>query len=568
MKKNKLKIGLLISSYRVQAWFAKCVEQLLDGEHARVELVIIRDENPEAADKTQLKADVLKKSKKLCLALFNKTADITYRALMEKHPEITDAGALTDLRPALAHVPVTSLSPQNSQGRFDDSQLRQIGNSGLDVIICDNPGGLSGEILTAARHGVWSLQYGENQLRRAGSPGYWQALGDWSEASEVMLVRLTPENENNQVLYRSYSAADHMSFTHHKNSEYWKASAFVARVLNKLQDMGEEAFYREIATDNLHPDFNSNRTFTAPTAKEKFKITGKKLQDKLNIFLKKSLYYQQWFLLYDLNPGLSNRFSRYKKIMPPKDRFWADPHIIFNNDKYYIFIEEYMQASKKGHISVIEMDRQGRHKFPVKVLEKDHHLSYPYVFEAGGDYYMIPETASNRTIELYKSSQFPFKWEWQMNLMEDVYAVDTTLYFDRDRWWLFANMVETQGASSLDELFIFYSDDFRSTKWQPHKQNPVISDVRKARPAGAIFEMNGNLYRPSQNCAHRYGYGFNINHITRLDPEEYREVMVSQVKPNWQPDLQATHTFNKTGELQIIDALASKFKFGKNSDLS
>ena len=41
--------------------------------------------------------------------------------------------------------------------------------------------------------------------------------------------------------------------------------------------------------------------------------------------------------------------------------------------------------------------------------------------------YMIPETAGNRTIELYKCVEFPMHWELSQVLMKDVYAVDPTI---------------------------------------------------------------------------------------------------------------------------------------------
>ena len=56
---------------------------------------------------------------------------------------------------------------------------------------------------------------------------------------------------------------------------------------------------------------------------------------------------------------LQTRFdgnSTYK-IIPPKDRFWADPHVLFKDNKYYIFIEEYIFNKKKGHISVIQINK-------------------------------------------------------------------------------------------------------------------------------------------------------------------------------------------------------------------
>ena len=56
----------------------------------------------------------------------------------------------------------------------------------------------------------------------------------------------------------------------------------------------------------------------------------------------------------------------FKKIIPPKDRFYADPFLI-EFDNYYIFIEELMYNTKKGHISVIKMDDQGNYDRPKKL---------------------------------------------------------------------------------------------------------------------------------------------------------------------------------------------------------
>jgi len=81
----------------------------------------------------------------------------------------------------------------------------------------------------------------------------------------------------------------------------------------------------------------------------------------------------------------------------------------------------------KAHISVIEMDRDGLWKLPVKVLERDYHLSYPFLFEWNGNLYMIPETKGNKAIELYRCTRFPNKWEIRERPCGRVQAVDSTL---------------------------------------------------------------------------------------------------------------------------------------------
>lgn len=152
-------------------------------------------------------------------------------------------------------------------------------------------------------------------------------------------------------------------------------------------------------------------------------------------------FFKQWILLFKIekHDKISTSFFKFKKILPPKDRFWADPFIIEKNDKYYIFIEELIYKENKGKISLIEMDKNGNYSPAQVILERNYHLSYPFLFEENDTLYMIPETAENRTIELYKCIEFPEKWEFCTNLMEDVYAVDSTIVKKDNKYWLFCN---------------------------------------------------------------------------------------------------------------------------------
>ena len=48
---------------------------------------------------------------------------------------------------------------------------------------------------------------------------------------------------------------------------------------------------------------------------------------------------------------------------------------------------------------------------PVRTcLERDYHFSYPMVFEHDGDVFMVPESALNGTVELYRATRFPHEW--------------------------------------------------------------------------------------------------------------------------------------------------------------
>jgi hypothetical protein len=275
----------------------------------------------------------------------------------------------------------------------------------------------------------------------------------------------------------------------------------------------------------------------------------------------KVLFKYQWYLMFDLDKGSPKPFSQFKAIVPPKDKCWADPHVIQADGQYYIFIEEYIYRSRKGHISVIEMDRHGNWRHPIRVLERDYHLSYPFVFEWEGKYYMVPESVDNRTIELYECIEFPHTWKFKMNLMENVNAVDTTLFHQDGKWWLFTGIAESQDSLPLVQLFLFFSNELLTCEWNSHPLNPIIPDILRGRPAGSVFTRNGQILRPSQDCSKMYGYGIDLNEILLLSDTEYRERRVTLVRPDWNEKTLGTHTFAVAGQLTVIDAVIQRPRF-------
>jgi hypothetical protein len=245
-------------------------------------------------------------------------------------------------------------------------------------------------------------------------------------------------------------------------------------------------------------------------------------------------------------------------MVPPIDRFWADPFVIERDNKFYIFVEEFVYNRNKGHISVISVDINGNYSKPTKVLEKSYHLSYPFLFKEGSDLYMIPETKQNKTIDLYKCVEFPFKWTFETTLIKEIEAVDSTIIYRDNKYWLFTNIAANKGASNFDELYVFSSKTLDYGSWEPHPKNPVVSDVKQARPAGGFFEYQNNLYRPSQNNTIRYGYGMKINKVVELNELNYEEIPVNEIFPNWDDDIIATHTLSSDGKITVIDGLLKR----------
>jgi hypothetical protein len=87
----------------------------------------------------------------------------------------------------------------------------------------------------------------------------------------------------------------------------------------------------------------------------------------------------------------------------------------------------------------------------------------------------------------------------------------------------------------------------------PHPENPVVSDVRSARPAGRVFRHDGRLIRPAQDCSRGYGTAVVFNRIDVLTTDEYAESPVGRIEPNWAPGLVGTHTYNSSGGIEVVD---------------
>jgi hypothetical protein len=418
--------------------------------------------------------------------------------------------------------------------------------------------------LTLPKYGIWSYQIGAKVKKFSYPPGFWEVFNRYPE-TEVLLQVLATKEEYCKTLYRSYSLTDNLSVSRSLNSLYWKSCSFLPKKVEELYQEGARQFFANVTRIDNESPIIYGQNDEIPTNLKMLWIWFLFNLKRWKRAVYGLYYLEQWMLLFEFRTvqDTFGKFQQFRKILPPKDRFWADPFIIAKNNLYYIFIEELLYKDDKGFISVIEMDKQGNYKKPVKVLEEDYHLSFPFLIEHEGNIFMIPETKNNNSIQIYRSVEFPNKWELEMKLIENIKAVDTVIYYHDDKYWLFTNKITNNGASFHDELFLYYSKNLLTQDWISHPQNPIVSDVKNARQAGGLFEYKGQLYRPSQNCSHRYGYGMKMNRILEMNMNSYVEETVDSVIPDWDPHIQATHTINTSTDLTVIDAKMTRTKYFK-----
>ena len=262
---------------------------------------------------------------------------------------------------------------------------------------------------------------------------------------------------------------------------------------------------------------------------------------------------QQWVIgvCRESNSRLPAEITAFSLLEPPIGVHYADPFIIFRAGRSYVFFEVWRDDDSKGSIWVTALDAHRLWGCPEPVLERPYHLSYPFVFDWHDDLYMLPETQHNHTIELYRCVKFPRQWELAGVLMDRVDAVDTTLFEQNGRWWMFAaGFGDT--AARFRQLSVFYADS-PFGPWRPHSRNPVVDDLSAARPAGRLFMHDGHLIRPGQDSRLRYGHSIAWNRVDILNDGEYHETCIGRLKPRLLDGWLAAHTFNQAGDWQVLD---------------
>lgn len=545
MEKRKLRVGLLIDSFYLPAWTYCMLERIQRSNYAEIVLLVLNDAPQE-------ERDLFRKIKENWKTLFY----FLYRKLEDRLFKPTpDAFEIKDVEKLLGNVQILKVKPRQKKFSdwIEDRDIEEIKKSHVDVFIRLGFRILRGKILQASRYGIWSYHHGDSNANRGGPAGFWEVLEGHPVTGSILQI-LTEDLDNGKILYRSFSATDYLSVNRNRNNYYWKSLAFLPRKLEELHQVGDENFFCNLESENECINFYSNRLYLTPTNGEFLRTVIRHLFRYAKFKLNDLIYADQWILMFDLKDGISGSPWRYKKITPPKGRFWADPHVIYKDDQYYVFFEEFFYEKKKGHISMLVIDEKGNCTSPTRILERPYHLSYPFVFQWDGEYYMVPDTLKHRSIEIYKCTEFPNRWDYHKTIMTDVSAVDSTIFYHRQKWWLFANIREYEGASSWDELFLFFADNPLSDHWNSHPANPIVSDVRRSRPGGRVFEINTKIYRPSQDCSKGYGYSIKINRIVSLSETEYHEEEVGSIIPNWEKNITGTHTFNHANRLTIIDA--------------
>jgi len=558
--KPPLRIGLLLDSTVLPRCFAEVVDHIVRSDFAELKLLVFNNEAQREASRPRQKRSAARKvidtlvDRKRRRRLFFSL----YQRWDQRHiNQADDPLALVDCSSCFEQIDSISVTPitKGFVHRFPAESIERIREAHLDVLIRFGFNILRGDILTAARYGVWSYHHGDNDYYRGGPAYFWEVYED-NPISGAILQVLTEELDAGRVLYKGLFATKRgLSQVRNRVQPYWGASTFIIQKLRELQESGWEYVERHIVQPSAYS--GRKKIYTAPTNWEMLRWLGPLLFRKALRRLVRRPTIEHWRMAVrtGASPVVDSTsapdLDGFRWLESPKGRFYADPFVIETGGRVWVFFEDFDYAKQRGRISCAEVQASGLAK-PVTAIERPYHLSYPCIFRDGAELYMVPETGSNGTVELYHCARFPDLWELERVLLT-VQAVDTTVWAEDGLYWFFVTMQEPRGRAT--QLWLFYADALNGDL-TPHPASPISTDVRNSRGGGAIFRHQGKLFRPSQDCSRHYGGSFTLNEIVVLDRLEYREKPHVTVEPVWTGDWVGTHTYGRAGDIEIIDGCA------------
>lgn len=457
-------------------------------------------------------------------------------------PAALDAGFAT----------LTLKSPPGRSPAIAEAQRRAVAGHTLDLLLDLTGLRLGRELAPTARLGVWAFHHGDPERYDGAAPGLAEvANGD--HASCAILYR-DAGGEEVEVLREGWFKT-RQTPGRNADSLLLRGARFPALVVAAMAD-----------TRAPPPVLRRVRLKSPGTRAGRLGRRGQaamRLCAYLAGSLSRRLRRERWSIGIVEQPLAeiirARRLGQVKWVEgQPEDRFYADPFPLRRRDgRLDVLIEASRYARPRGYLAKVAIDVSGRVGDERVILDTPHHLSYPFLLADEGTYYVLPESWEADRLSAYRLEPADGVLLPEHELIVGQAIVDPTLLHRDGQWWLFCC---DRHDDDNTNLYIFHARHWRGP-WLPHAMNPVKSDIRSSRPAGAFVEVDGALYRPAQDCALRYGSAIAFNRVVELDQRRFREEVAFVLKPDPAgPYPDGLHTINGLGDVTVIDGQRWSFE--------
>lgn len=537
-KKKSLRFGLMINSLTVEHWQYETIKILIENG-MKLSLIIQNNDNSPS------------------LSLYKKVCNYPFRQLFfriwnrfifnprSKYP--VDLGPLTEDIHTIFCTPLK----KGISTYFEDVDIQEIKNQNLDFILRFGFDIVRGEVLNSAKYGIWSFHHDDERIIRGGPPGFWEFMRKIPN-NGVILQRLTNSLDKGIVLKRINFKTILHSYKAHLDQLYFGAESLPLQVCNDLINHG---------SIQDQPSSSDAEIIHPPTNIKMIEYFIKSINRRVTFHINDLFRQEDWNVGYCFCP-IEDFIDKDKEDLeiqwlkkPKRNCYFADPFVISTKKDTYIFFEWYSYYSGKADLAVAL--KSENFKVYHKISSFNEHRSYPFVFIHDDVIYCMPEAHKTNQVVLFRFDEDKLVLEKDCVLLQGFPIVDATLYHHDEKWFMFC----TNQKNSHTHLEIYYSKNLKGP-YLPHKNNPVMIDCSKARPAGKIFNYKGKEIRPSQNCTEHYGQEIYLENISELSDTQFITHFNSIISPLKNTDYnKGIHTINSDNGITVFDGKRFIFTF-------
>ncbi|HEX6393019.1 MAG TPA: hypothetical protein VFZ97_06225 [Acidimicrobiales bacterium] len=528
-----VRVVLVLGSDHPDAWIRRVIEDCLSSPACRLIAILIAGTIARGA-----------------LSARPRVSGNFYRRLDDRlFPAKPDAFARADL-PSGVHIDQSDVFLTDDHTVLGRQVLSRLEEQQVDVVLALGVPNLEATCPTTMS--MWSLDIGG----RAHSSWVTGPVPELVAGKHLVVITLRESSTRPRLLgaiRRTVTAVIPWSASLTRNKAMWSSANLIMNALRQVQD-------RTACSESCNlPLTVSDVGLSTPSRRANRAFTLRQVTRLAAHAMVRTVARDQWGIAYRARNTRMNfgQGGGYRLLKAPPGHSYADPFLIEHSGQHWLFVEDYVYANNRARLVCFELSDNGGQEI-VPVLDEPYHLSYPFVFRRQGEVFMIPESGQTGTIELYRSTSFPDRWEPLGPILSRVWASDATVAEYAGLLWLFVTLARS-GMHPSDELHLYFATDLMGP-WQAHPMNPIVNDVRAGRAAGRPYLMDGTLIRPAQDSASRYGHAINFQAVTLLTVDDYKEATVGRLQAD-QVGATATHTYNFDARYEVIDLLKSRVRW-------
>lgn len=533
-----MRFGLMVNGPKLQQWQYYAVQRLIDDGHEPV-LALMRNGPKSRA------------------SLFGKLYRYPYKNLLyrlwQRYIFRPDAKKELDISDLLDKMKVIECIPEvrGTTEWIPEETAPIVKELKLDFMLRFGFNIVRGTILDAPTYGIWSFHHDDEQLIRGGPPGFWEVYHN-HDVNGVILQRLTDKLDAGPVIGKIWLPVIKHSYKAHFNQILSESAFLPAKACRSIIRHGMKA---ETCS-------KKGKLYRNPHNEQMLRLFLTMPLRRIYFHLHQLLRQESWRI------GVSNTSLSHLGAEPPfvlgemhwvihpdPAHYYADPFALNYRNQNIILAEHFNYKTGKGQL-VRLLPEEGFRAVPVH-CPGNYHWSFPFLLDYKAKVYCLPECHTSGRLTIYEFDPQQNRLDNPVVLLSDVEALDPVLIEHHGLWWLLFSQKNMPGV----QLFGWYAES-PFGPYMPHPLNPLKTDPRSARNAGAPYIHEGKLIRPAQDCSGAYGRAVVLCRIDKLTPDDFLETEIGRIVPERQWTYNSgLHTLNANSDLLLVDAKTYRFSW-------